>query len=130
MSEYRNLLLEAAKGHPPVCIGPGILHKQKLEASYKNLPVLMKKYWPGISGVLVFGTDGEENLTKGLQAELDVAKHLWCDIHLRDNIKNKLKELALDQHASSEILADIFCENLNELKTMCFLWNMKENQGS
>ena len=71
----------------------------------------MKKYQPGTSGVLVFGTDGEENLTKALKGELDVAKHLRCDIHLRDNIKSKMKELALDEQASSEILADIFGKN-------------------
>ena len=37
----RNLMLTTEKGHHPVCIGPGILHKQKLLTSYKTLPLLM-----------------------------------------------------------------------------------------
>ena len=41
---YRNLMLTTDKGVHPVCIGPGILHKQKLLTSYKTLPLLMTKY--------------------------------------------------------------------------------------
>jgi transposase-like protein len=72
------------------------------------------KYRPGISGVLVYGTDGETNLTNALGEVLDVANHLRCDIHLRDNIKNKMRDLGLDKYAASEILADIFGKNVGD----------------
>ncbi|CAB3977442.1 Hypothetical predicted protein [Paramuricea clavata] len=61
---YRNLMLTTEKGNHPVFIGPGILHKQKLYTSYKTLPLLMSKYCAGTSGVLVYGTDGEEKMAK------------------------------------------------------------------
>lgn len=35
VTTYRNLLLTTEKGNHPVCIGPGILHKQKLTTSYQ-----------------------------------------------------------------------------------------------
>ena len=49
----------------------------------------MTKYRKETSGVLVFGTEGEENLYNA-RAEVFVnAKHPRCDIHLRDNVKRK-----------------------------------------
>lgn len=88
---YRNLMLTTEKGHHPVCIGPGILHKQKLLTSYKTLPLLMTKYRRETTDVLVFGTDGEENLYNAMAEVFVNAKHLCCDIHLKDNVKRKLK---------------------------------------
>ena len=90
---YRNLMLTTNKGVHPVCIGPGILHKQKLLTSYKTLPLLMTKYNKETSGVLASGTDREENLYKAMSQVFEDAKHLRCDIHLRDNVKRKLSEL-------------------------------------
>ena len=40
---YRNLILETQQGTNPICIGPGVLHKRKLEESYYTLPSLMVK---------------------------------------------------------------------------------------
>ena len=64
------------KGNHPVFIGPGILHKQKLCTSYKTLPLLMSKYHVGMNGVLVKGTDGEENMAKAFSDAYPDAKHL------------------------------------------------------
>ena len=111
---YHNLLLETAKGNYPVCIGPGILHKRKLKSSYKNLPLLMIKYQPEISGVLVFGTDGEPNLYEAFSDVFTDARHLRCDIHLRDNIQHKLHELGIAKEAAMEIMSDIFGKNVGD----------------
>jgi hypothetical protein len=73
---YRNLLFTTEKGNHPVFIGPGILHKQKLKTSYQTLPQLMTKYYEGTNGVLVFGTDGEENLADAFSQVCPNAKHL------------------------------------------------------
>ena len=105
---YRNLMLTTDKGVHPVCIGPGILHKQKLLTSYKTLPLLMTKYNKETSGVLAYGTDGEENLYKAMSQVFEDAKHLRCDIHLRDNVKRKLNELGITGSVASEIVCDIF----------------------
>ena len=56
---YRNLMLENKDGVNPVCSGPGVLQKKKLDSSYYTLPSSTVKYWPETSGVLVIGTYGE-----------------------------------------------------------------------
>ena len=112
---YRNLMLTTNKGVHPVCIGPGILHKQKLLTSYKTLPLLMTKYNKDTSGVLAYGTDGEENLFKAMSQVFVDAKHLRCDIHLRDNVKRKLSELGISGSVADEIVCDIFGKVLGEV---------------
>ena len=112
---YRNLMLTTEKGHHPVCIGPGILHKQKLLTSYKTLPLLMTKYRSETSNVLVFGTDGEENLYNAMAEVFVHAKHLRCDIHLKDNVKGKLNELGIGGIVASEIFFDIFGKGMGNV---------------
>ena len=112
---YRNLMLTTEKGVHPVCIGPGILHKQKLLTSYKTLPLLMTKYNTETSGVLAYGTDGEENLYSAWSQVFKDAKHLRCDIHLRDNVKRKLHELGITGSVAVEIVSDIFGKVLGEV---------------
>ena len=108
-------MLTTNKGVHPVCIGPGILHKQKLLTSYKTLPLLMTKYNKETSGVLASGTDREENLYKAMSQVFEDAKHLRCDIHLRDNVKRKLSELEITGSVASEIVSDIFGKALGEV---------------
>ena len=101
-------MLRMNKGNHPVFIGPGILHKQKLCTSYKTLPLLMSKYRVGTNGILVYGTDGEENMAKAFSDAYPDAKHLLCDIHMRDNVNRKLKQLGITGEVASEIVFDIF----------------------
>lgn len=114
---YRNLMLTNSNGVHPVCIGPGILHKQKLPTSYKTLPLLMTKYNKETSGVLAFGTDGEENLYKAMSQVFEDAKHFRCDIHSlkRDNVKRKLNEFGIKGSVASKIVWDIFGKVLDEM---------------
>ncbi len=105
---YRNLMLRINKGNHPVFIGPGILHKQKLCSSYKTLPLLMSKYRVGTNGILVYGTDGEENMAKAFSDAYPDAKHLLCDIHMRDNVNRKLNQLGITGEVASDIVFDIF----------------------
>ena len=105
---YRNLMLETSKGINPVCIGPGVLHKRKLQSSYYTLPSSIVKYRPETKGVLVIGTDGEENLWNALCSVFTDAVHLRCDMHLKDNVKRKLLELNINSNAGREITRDIF----------------------
>ena len=144
---YRNLMLTTEKGNHPVFIGPGILHKQKLYTSYKTLPLLMSKYCAGTSGILVYGTDGEENMAKALADAYPTAKHLRCDIHMRDNVKRKLSEIGITGTVASEIVFDIFCKKVDggiqgglvdctssdefdtALKVVVEKWNTLHNHG-
>jgi hypothetical protein len=145
---YRNLMLHTKKGNHPVCIGPGILHKRKVESSYKSLPILMTKYHSKTRGVLAYGTDGELNISRTLGDVFPHAKHLRCDIHMRDNIKRKLTDLGISGIPASQIISDIFgktlgderegglidCNSVQEhdiaLKTISEQWPTLHKQGS
>ena len=105
---YRNLMLETSKGINPVCIGPGVLYKSKLQSSYYTLPSSIVKYRPETRGVLVIGTDSEENLWNALSSVFPDAIHLRSDMHLKDNVKRKLSELNIGLNAAREIKGDIF----------------------
>ena len=108
-------MLATEQGHHPVFIGPRILHKQKLLSSYKTLPLLMTKYRKETSGVLVFGTDGEENLYNAMAEVFVNAKYLRCDIHLRDNVKRKLGELLITGAEATEIMFHIFGKGMGDV---------------
>ena len=110
---YRNLMLKSKIGNHPVFIGPGILHKQKLYTSYKTLPLLMSKYRAGTSAVLVYGTDGEDNMAKAFSYVYSNAKHLRCDIHMKDNVKQKLTQLGITGDVASEIISDVFGKKID-----------------
>lgn len=112
----QNLMLTNSNGVHPVCIGPGILHKQKLLTSYKTLPLLMTKYNKETSGILAFDTNGEENLYKAMSQVFEDAKHLRCDIHLRGDVKRKLNEFGITGSVASEIVCDIFGKMVYEVK--------------
>jgi hypothetical protein len=107
-------MLTTEKGNHPVFIGPGILHKQKLQASYQTLPLLLTKYHKGTSGVLVYGTDGEENHANAFSHVFPNAQHLCCDIHMRENVKRKLAEFGITGHIAMEIMCDIFGKEVND----------------
>ena len=108
-------MLTTEKGHHPVCIGPGILHKQKRLTSYKTLPLIMTKYRRETTDVLVFCTDGKENLYSAMAEVFVNAKHLRCDNHLKDNVKRKLNELGIGRIAASEIFFDIFGKGMGNV---------------
>ena len=76
----------------------------------------MVNYQPETRGVLVVGTHGKQNIWKALNNVFSDALHLRCDIHLKDNVKQKLSELAIDSKAAREITNDIFGCNLDGVR--------------
>ena len=63
---------------------------------------------PQLISLKAFGTDGESELIKAFQMCFLNAVHLRCTNHLRQNVKDKLRDLNMSQSVSKEILADIF----------------------
>ena len=63
---------------------------------------------PKLSGLKAYGKDGEPELIKAFSICFPKAIHLRCTNHMRQNIKEKLRELNIPQHVSKETLADIF----------------------
>lgn len=68
----------------------------------------MVRCHPPCAGVLVVGTDDEGNLANPLLNVFRSAMHLHCDIHMKDNIKNKLSSLGVPSHVAREYMPDIF----------------------
>lgn len=95
-------MLEISKGINAICIGPGVLHKRKLQSSCYTLPSSIVKHCPETRGVLVIGTDSEENLWNALSSVFPDAIHQQCALHLKDNVKQKLSELNIGLNAACE----------------------------
>ena len=55
-----------------------------------------------------FGTDGEEALVEAFAHEFRFATHLYCFIHVRNNIKKNLRDRKFPECAVQEIVNDIF----------------------
>ena len=116
VTTYRNLMLETPEGVEPVMIGPLLLHQRKTYESYFNLPSSMVQACPNIKNVRVFGTDGDANLYTCFHDCFLSARHLLCDIHMMDNIKNKLKTLNITGQVADEFIKDIFGKQVGQTK--------------
>ena len=79
---YRNPILQTKNGNSPAIVGPGILHKSKLERSYYVLGAEMVRWHPPCSAVLALGTDGELNMVNDLLRVFSRAVRLRCDLHI------------------------------------------------
>ena len=75
----------------------------------------MTKYRRETTDVLVFGIDGEENLYNAMVEVFVNAKHLRCDVHLKDNVKRKLNDLDIGGIAASEDFFDIFGKGMGNV---------------
>ena len=55
-----------------------------------------------------FGTDDEQALHDAFHHEFPHSIHLLCSIHVRRNLKSKLRELGVDSNTIQVVLGDIF----------------------
>lgn len=68
---------------------------------------------PELSNLKSFGTDGEEALFDAFQQVFPNAVHLLCTLHMKRNVKAKLKELAVGEHIQQVVIGDIFGKQFN-----------------
>ncbi len=61
-----------------------------------------------LKNILVFGTDGDKQLSDAFAVSLPDALHLLCDMHMKDNIYGKIKKLGIDKQIAKDIVSDIF----------------------
>lgn len=109
-------LVVPGTGVHPVLLGPALLHSQKTEQSYCNLPNVMCNSLPELGDVRVFGTDGEVAVYSALRNRWRSATHLLCWIHSKDNVKMKLNGLQMDEKKKTEYLKDIYGEKVGSTK--------------
>ena len=108
VTSFRNLLLKnETTGKHPVMIGLMLVHRCKLFSSYHFFASSLVSLKPSLSGLLAFGTDGEECLHKAFSAQFSKAQHLRCFLHFRDNMKRKLIEMKISNDGVIQIIQDV-----------------------
>ncbi len=114
---YRHTLLRSRKyGVEPAMIGPILLHQGKSYESYFPLPSLMVKYCPELNELQAVGTDCEKALINAVIVIFQKALHLLCDLHMKDNIDEKMREYQLDPSLCVEIRQKIFGKKVGHSK--------------
>ena len=67
------------------------------------------KLKPSLNDLIAIGTDGDPAMEKAIVAVFPESLiHLWCFIHMKDNIRHKLTELLLLQSVREDIIQHIF----------------------
>ena len=105
---YHNLLVETKSGNNPILLGPVLIHQMKTFRPFHYFASTMIRLSPQLVHLKAFGTDGESELIRAFQMCFPNAVHLRCTNHLRQNVKDKLRDLNVSPSVSKEILADIF----------------------
>ncbi len=105
---YRNLLVETTKGNNPILLGPVLVHQTKTFRPFHYLASTLIRLNPRLVDLRAYGTDGEPELIKAFGICFPKAIHLRCTNHMRQNIKEKLRALNIQESVSKEFLADIF----------------------
>lgn len=106
---YHHLMLRSRRTNkPPVMLGPTLIHYRKTFPSYLFLAACMISFNQKLVNLQAFGTDGEKALINAFAHEFKHAVHLTCFNHVRHNIKEKLRKLAICEKVQVEILNDIF----------------------
>ena len=84
-------------------LGPTIIHSRKEYRSYFSLPSEMLRLEPKLAGMRVFGSDSEKNVYKPFSNLFPTAIRLLCDLHMKDNIQNKLQDLQFRNREKEEV---------------------------
>jgi len=90
------------------CSTPKIYYRNTLQLVILDFFSTLLKLEPKLSNIVAVGTDGELAIIKALRAVFgDSFISFRCFIHMKDNIKHKLKFLLPDK-IKDEIIKDIF----------------------
>ena len=76
-------------------LGPALINTKKEYSSYFQLPTEMLRLEPKVKNI-VFGSDAEKNVYQPFEDLFPPAHHLFCDLHMKDNIRAKLTKTNLN----------------------------------
>ena len=101
-------------------MAPVLVHQRKSFFSYLNFPFSIRKHNPSPSGVEVTGSNGEKALKDALNVGFSSAVYLLCDIHMEDNIEEKLSSISMPEYIIEQFMTDIFGKRLenNHIKSL------------
>ena len=110
---YHNLLVTTNRGNHPVTLGPILIHQTKTFHPFHYFASTLIRLNPRLISLKAFGTDGEAELIKAFSVCFPSAVHLRCTLHVRQNIKDKLRNLSVPQSVAREFLDDIFGKQIS-----------------
>jgi len=105
---YHNLLVKTKNGNHPIMLGPVLIHQTKQFRPFHYFASTLIRLNPKLVNVKAFGTDGEPELIKAFSVCFPNAAHLRCMNHMRQNVKDKLRNLRIPQGVMQDFLDDIF----------------------
>ena len=76
------------------------------------LPSETLRLAPALKDLKVFGSDSETNLYEPFIDLFRSATHLLCDLHIKDNVQSKLRDLNFNITKKDEVMCDIFGKRL------------------
>ena len=85
-----------------------MVHYKKSFSTYVFFTSTLVGMKPELSSLKCFGTDGEEALYEAFGHVFPGALHLLCSLHMKRNVKAKLKELGVGDSVQQIVIGDIF----------------------
>ena len=95
-------------------IGPMFVHQRRTYETYFHFVSEILKHQKALASLNAIGTDGEEQLSNAFGTVFPGAVKLLCVVHKRDNIQAKLRQLAVPERLSIDILDSIFGYQLGD----------------
>lgn len=108
-TQYEHLLLvNRQSGKHPVMVGPLLVHQKKEKLSFKLLVDFLVDQESRLKNLRALGTDGETAISLAFKERCVFLLVLFCAIHLRRNVTDKMVALGIEESERREICADIF----------------------
>ena len=115
-TQYEHLLLlDRRSGKPPAMVGPLLIHQRKGKESYKVLTEFIAEKRNAFRKLCSYGTDGEENLVAAFRETAPSSCHLRCFLHFKNNLKEKMKKIGMDEANRKLVCADIFGQQVGSV---------------
>ena len=105
---YRHSGMNNKEGKLCLFHGPMFIHQRKLYETYHQFASGLSRLQPSLKMLKAFGTDGEQALYSAFHSVFPDADHLRCTVHMKRNIKEKLKSMAIPSNVSKEFVREIF----------------------
>ena len=89
---YEYLLVNNKEGKHPLLLGPVLIHQTKTLSPFHLFASTLISLNGNTAEIKAFGSDGEPELIKAFSLAFRDAVQLHCFSHIRQNIKDKLRE--------------------------------------
>lgn len=106
---YPQLMLQdVSTGKYPAIVGHVLIHQQKDFPSFNYFAATLISHNKNLGNVLCFGTDGDKALVEAFAHNFPYTLQLWCFIHFKKNVQEKMRSFGFPSSVSDAVLADIF----------------------